>query len=89
MLRSLLGLLFLCSVQRPRSKIVSLNHEEVRVYLALHASPTARYFSHFCFGGSDSNLFKLIFKQKMACNVGNVGLQPVIDDFCFVPIIFS
>ena len=47
------------------------------------------YFSHFCFGGSDSNLFKLIFKQKMACNVGNVGLQPVIDDFCFVPIIFS
>ena len=91
MLRSLSGLLFLCSVQRPQSKILSLKPRggQSIFSFACFAYCQMTYFAHFCFGGSDNFLFKLIFKQKMACNVGNVGLQPVIDDLCFVPIVLS
>ena len=91
MLRSLSGLLFLCSVQRPRSKILFLKPRGGQgiVSFACFAYCQVIYFSHFCFGGSDNFLLKLIFKQKMACNVGNVGLQHAIDDLCFVPIVLS
>ena len=88
MLRSLSGLLFLCSVQRPQSKILSLKPRggQSIFSFACFAYCQMTYFAHFCFGGSD-NFF--VQTYLLACNVGNVGLQHAIDDLCFVPIVLS